>query len=295
MTSHPNASHPRNAPGSLSFHIGPLPGRTSYPVERQADAGRALAFEIVWIKRGAGRMLIDLAWHPLRENTLFYVAPGQVRQLLPTAQTEGYVISFTESFLGEEEAGFGLGEYAGLIGQFRQQPVMRIGEEVAREIGELAGKMLNEYNNHFLLRSEMLRRYAKIFFIHVRRQLGAAPVEAGPKRYPALVQKFIALLEKHFREKKMVTDYAGQLSVSPNYLNKTVKTTLGYPASYLIRQRIVLEAKRKALYSDANMKEVAYSLGFEDIAHFSKFFKNTAGVNFTDFRKDTALLPVPWA
>jgi AraC-like DNA-binding protein len=238
-------------------------------------------------------MLIDMDWHPLRENTLYYVAPGQVRQLQPTAHTDGYVISFTESFLGEEEAGFGLGEYAGLIGQFRQQPVMRLGEEMAREIGELAGKMLNEYNNYFVLRSEMLRRYAKILLIHVRRQLAATPAEAGPKRYPTLVQKFIVLLEKHFRETKMVADYAGQLAVTPSYLNKTLKKTLGYPASHLIRQRIVLEAKRKALYSDANMKEVAYSLGFEDIAHFSKFFKNTAGINFTDFRKDTALPPVP--
>lgn len=235
-------------------------------------------------------MLIDMTWHPIRENTLFYVAPGQKRLLLPTTQTEGYAISFTESFLGEEESGFGLGEYAGLIGHFLQQPAMHIGEEMACEIGEIAGKMLNEYNNYFLLRSEMLRRYVKIFLIHVRRQLGSLPTDAGPKRYPTLVQKFIALLEKHFREKKMVADYATQLSVSPAYLNEAVKKTLGYPAGHLIRQRIVLEAKRKALYSDANMKEVAYSLGFEDTAHFSKFFKNTAGINFTDFRKNTSRL-----
>jgi AraC-like DNA-binding protein len=290
-TRHPDAPRPVNSPGHLSFQIRPLPGRTPYPGERHADAGRTKAFEIIWVRRGAGRMLIDMTWHPVRENTLFYVVPGQVRQLQPNAHTEGYVISFTESFLGEEEAGFGLGEYAGLIGQFLQQPVMRMGEEVAREIGELAGKMLNEYNNYFLLRSEMLRRYAKIFLIHVRRQLGAAPPETGPKRCPALVQKFIALLEQHFRETKMVADYARQLSVSPSYLNEAVKKTFGYPAGHLIRQRIVLEAKRKALYSDDNMKEVAYSLGFEDIAHFSKFFKNTAGINFTDFRKDIARPP----
>jgi AraC-like DNA-binding protein len=54
----------------------------------------------------------------------------------------------------------------------------------------------------------------------------------------------------------------------------------------------VLEAKRKALYSDANMKEVAYSLDFEDIAHFGKFFKNSAEINFTDFRQDTAPPPM---
>ncbi len=228
IISHPNAMHTRSPHQNIAFQIHPLAGRTSYPGERHADAGKTKSFEMIWIRRGAGRVLIDMTWHPVRENTLFFAAPGQVRLLQTTTQSEGYVISFNESFLGEEEAGFGAGEYASLLGQFLQQPVMRISEEVAGEIGELAGKMLNEYNNYFLLRSEMLRRYAKIFLIHVRRQLGVYHPDAGSKRYPALVQKFTALLEKHFREKKMVADYARQLSVSPNYLNEAVKKTLGY-------------------------------------------------------------------
>jgi hypothetical protein len=112
-----------------------------------------------------------------------------------------------------------------------QQAVVRIGEEAAREIGELAGKMRNEYNNYFLLRSEMLRWYAKIFLIHVRRQLNAFQPGADPKLYPTLEQKL----------------------------------------------------------------KVAYSFNFEDIAHFSKFFKNTAGVNFTGVRRDTAPTHMPRA
>jgi hypothetical protein len=141
------------------------------------------------------------------------------------------VIAFTESFLGEEEAGLSPGEYASLLGLFMHQPVVRIGEDAAREIGELAGKMLNEYNNYFLLRSEMLRWYAKIFLIHVRRQLNAFQPGADPRPYPTLEQKL----------------------------------------------------------------KVAYSFDFEDIAHFGKFFKNTAGANFTDIRRDTAPPHMPRA
>jgi AraC-like DNA-binding protein len=281
--------------GPLPFHIRSLTGKAPGAGERPADPGRTKAFEIIWIRKGAGHVFVDLTRHPVRENTLCYLAPGQARHLQTTTPAEGYVISFTESFVGEEEAEFGLGAYAGLIDQFRQHPVMRLGEELAHEIEYIAGTMLKEYNNYFSLRSEMLRRYVKIFLIHIRRQLEPAGAAAGPTRPAVLVQKFVALLEKHFREKKMVTDYADALSVSPSYLNEAVKKAFGYPASHLIRQRIVLEAKRKALYSDANMKEVAYSLGFGDIAHFSKFFKNTAGVNFTDFRKDAPRPKAPLA
>ncbi|MCW3111245.1 MAG: helix-turn-helix protein, partial [Segetibacter sp.] len=69
-----------------------------------------------------------------------------------------------------------------------------------------------------------------------------------------------------------------------------VKKTSGTPASDHIKHRIVLEAKRHAAYSDVSMKEIAYSLGFDDVAHFSKYFKNATGINFTDFKKDLSSL-----
>lgn len=79
--------------------------------------------------------------------------------------------------------------------------------------------------------------------------------------------------------------YYGLLSVTPNYLNEIVKKTTGRSASHHIRQRIVFEAKRQATYSDSCMKQIGYYLGFDDMAHFSKFFKMVTGINFTDFKK----------
>ncbi len=275
-----------NPKNDIPFQIRPLLGKKGDGYEPLAKPGKVSAFEVIWVSSGSGSVLVDLNRYSIRDNTLCCLAPGQIRQLR-AARMEGYLISFTESFLDEEDAGLGQSEYASLVNLFGQQPVLPAGPDLADEIGDLAGKMLKEYGNHYLLRSEMLRGYVHIMLLHIRRQLG--PAQPGTVRYPALVQKFIGLLDKHYREKKMVTDYAEALAVSTRYLNDVVKKALGYPPSHLIRQRILLEAKRKAMYSDANMKEVAYSLGFEDIAHFSRFFKNTAGMNFTDFRKNTAL------
>ena len=93
------------------------------------------------------------------------------------------------------------------------------------------------------------------------------------------------LVNKNFIQNKMVNDYASDLFVTPNYLNSVVKKVTGYSASYHIQQRIILEAKRLALDPEINMKEIGYKLGYEDVAHFSKFFKINGGVNFTNFRK----------
>jgi AraC-like DNA-binding protein len=88
----------------------------------------------------------------------------------------------------------------------------------------------------------------------------------------------------------MVADYAAGFAVTPNYLNEIIKKSSGIPASEHIKQRVVLEAKRLAAYSDASMKEIAYSLGFDDVAHFSKYFKNVTGINFSDFKKNADIL-----
>ena len=64
-----------------------------------------------------------------------------------------------------------------------------------------------------------------------------------------------------------------------------IKKNTGHSAGYHIRQRIILEVKRMVTFAGAPTKEVAYALGFSDMAHFSRFFKQNAGLNFSDFKK----------
>jgi AraC-like DNA-binding protein len=126
--------------------------------------------------------------------------------------------------------------------------------------------------------------------IYFSRNIKESGANTFQSREGELTRKFMNLLKSKFIQQKMVSDYAGQLCVTPNYLNRTVKKTTGFPASHHIQQQIILEAKRKAIYSTESMKEIAYELGFDNMAHFSKFFKNNCGMNFTNFKKQ-ALQP----
>ncbi|HLX93505.1 MAG TPA: helix-turn-helix domain-containing protein [Puia sp.] len=80
-----------------------------------------------------------------------------------------------------------------------------------------------------------------------------------------------------------------ELFVSPGYLTDVVKKVTGHSASYHIRQRTVQEAIRMLMSNDVNMKMVAYTLGFEDLSQFSKYFKNATGMRFTEFKKKTSI------
>jgi YesN/AraC family two-component response regulator len=152
--------------------------------------------------------------------------------------------------------------------------------------------MIVEYANFYLFKTEILNRYFKIFLIYLSRQLDGVMSPVAHTRKTELVHSFNEALEKHFRKKKMVADYADILFISSNYLNMIIKEETGHSAGYHIRQRIALEAKKMALYSANNMKEIAYHLGFPDSTHFSKFFKATTGNNFTVYKKEKLSLTI---
>jgi len=99
-----------------------------------------------------------------------------------------------------------------------------------------------------------------------------------------LVRKFSLILEGNFRKEHEVKFYAAALNKSPKTLSN-VFAILKQPApSVLIRNRIILEAKRYLHYTDKSAKEIAYELGFETPAHFSRFFKQYTGGNASELR-----------
>lgn len=272
-------------PDNISFEIQTLQWCSQHDAGPQGMPHRHQHVEIIWIKRGNGFLDIDGKRYNMGNNMLYCIIPGQLHQL-EIEKAEGYIISFPEGFLNSGSDDFELMYRSGLFHLVMLSPGIRVDQDVAGEIEDISKKLYRELINGYLLRSEIIKRYICIFLIYLARQFeGSLPV-AAQTRNVSLVKNFISLVEKKYMNWKLVKDYAVELSITPNYLNEVVKKISGYPAGYHIRQRIVLEAKRQAVCPTTSMKEIAYRLGFDDIAHFSKFFKSVYGKNFTDFRKE---------
>ena len=207
-------------------------------------------------------------------------------KVLLSSAIEGFVLSFTDAFLKTIEQESDWSRRILLFQLFASTNVLSIPEESVTDLNEVVAKMAGEFNHDYPSRTELLKTYFKIFLIYLHRQFEEFGPSVKQSRETDLVRSFLSKLEKNYKEKKMVADYASELLVTPNYLNGIIKKNTGFSAGHLIRERVVLEAKRLARYSDAGMKEIAYSLGFNDGAHFSKFFKTVSGKNFTDFKKE---------
>ena len=137
-----------------------------------------------------------------------------------------------------------------------------------------------------LVKGEMLRILLKRFIILCTR-IAREKFSVSPEREKAfdMVRQFYVLVDNHFKEKKMVQDYADMLHRSPKTLSNLF-TTCGLPSPLrIIHERIEAEAKRLLLYSQKSAKEITEILGFEDQATFSRFFKKMTGESVSEYRK----------
>ena len=92
------------------------------------------------------------------------------------------------------------------------------------------------------------------------------------------------LLNEKYDSLHQVADYASLLHVTPGHLNDTLRLQTGRTATTLIHERIILEAKRALFHTPLSIKEIGYSLGFDDPAYFHRFFKRLTGTTPLDFR-----------
>ncbi len=104
------------------------------------------------------------------------------------------------------------------------------------------------------------------------------------KEHPIL-KKFNQLVNNRFKESRKVKFYADLIHISPNHLNKVIRTETGKSASDFINQICILEAKVLLGQTTLNIMEIATELGFDDISYFSRFFKKHSGVSPLNYRK----------
>jgi AraC family transcriptional activator of pobA len=243
------------------------------------------SYEILWIKKGKGTLTVDLRDMEVMANRVYLFRPGQFRHLEPGNGLEGYYLSVSSDFFHLSGFDGGISFGSANLQAFEGAVVVQTDEEVEMEAEEILVKMRREFMHYANTRTNILKGLFRIFMLYLSQSIeNVASVESGCTE-KELANKFMQLLQRHFTTKKFVSDYAGELCVTPGHLNRIVKKISGFPARHHIQQQVILEAKKQARYSNRSMKEIAYSLGFEDTAHFSKYFKNSSGMNFSNFKK----------
>ncbi len=172
---------------------------------------------------------------------------------------------------------------------WREAEPIFLDEAETRSFGLLTEVFKEEFQNRDNVQSEMLRVLLKRLIIKltrlVKKQSNADLLSVHDLD---LVRQFNILVENNFKQHRQVQDYAVLLHKSPKTLSNLFAKYSHKSPLQIINDRVFLESKRLLLYTDKQAGEIGYELGFEEPAHFSRFFKKMAGNSPSAFKKNFA-------
>jgi AraC-like DNA-binding protein len=219
---------------------------------------------------------------------LHFVSPGQVHAWKLDSPGSGFVLYLGSGFFASNTENGSDPLNLIVLNILRHGPIVSVPMERVAELTWFCHKLEEEFlcTTADVDAEAVLRSYFRLLLTAARRSMeGAATDEVEDKKsISQLTQRFIQLVEKNFRERSSVAEYAISLNVTPNHLTQTIKRATGKAPGQIIRERIIFEAERLLQYSNLSTAEIAYQLEFEDPSYFSRFFKEHTGFSPSAFR-----------
>jgi AraC family transcriptional regulator, transcriptional activator of pobA len=227
----------------------------------------------------------------IEKSALLFATPRVPYNWVPLDEDQGGSFCvFTADFLAKAAGGIKPDDLP--IFRAGAVPVFMLTDGEAQQLAAIFAKINAEIRSDYAFKYDLIRNYV-MELIHFGQKLQPLPATRSAQNAPARVSGlFIELLERQFPLEtphqqvglRTAADFASALSVHVNHLNKVLRETTGKTTTAHISARILLEAKILLRQTDWNVAEIAASLGFGEIAHFSNFFRKHASITPVAFR-----------
>ncbi len=227
----------------------------------------------------------------IERNALLFATPKVPYHWIPEdPEQSGSFCVFTEDFFIKSRFQNSLEELP--IFQPGSIPIFEISDEQAEELEIIFSKMKTEISSDYIFKYDLIRNYV-LELIHYGQKLQpAAKISTANDASLRVVSLFIELLERQFPietseqrlQLRTAKDYADRLAIHVNYLNKKIKESTGKTTTEFIADRLTQEAKILLKQTKWSVSEISFALGFEELAHFSNFFKRKTSVTPLEFR-----------
>ena len=227
----------------------------------------------------------------IEKQGLLFATPKIPYNYVPQDTNQsGQFCVFTNEFLSKNKSGMDLDALP--IFATDGYPVFQLSDEEVLEAELIFNKIQKEINSDYVYKYDLIRNYVSEL-IHLGQKLQPITALYSKHNSAARVSSLFAeLLERQFPiesphqrlELRTAKDFAERLSVHVNHLNKVLKENTGKTTTELISNRLTNEAKILLKQTDWTISEIAFSLGFEELAHFSNFFKKQTSFTPLAFR-----------
>ncbi|MDZ4714805.1 MAG: helix-turn-helix transcriptional regulator [Cytophagales bacterium] len=250
-------------------------------IEHLRASHRHHFYTFILVTGGGGSHAIDFQKHDLVPGRLFLIGPGQVHAWIEFRKVKGFVVLFTDTYMALSKGRKMMSAW----------PLFRPNQE---SYYDLSAKELTRWTEEFLYIEEEVSRADEFtrdatFYSLSSLLVRATRLSLGKlgKRQPAghdFLFAFQELIEENYLKWKTPRKYAEKMNMTANYLNTLCKKKSGKSAGELIRQRILLEAKRLLAHTSLSVAEIAFQMDFQDNSYFGRFFKKYVGMTPEKFR-----------
>lgn len=243
-------------------------------------------YTVLLTRKAKGKHFIDFNEFDLGDKQVWFIAPGQVHQIIEEQKSYGRVLTFSPNFLLENGIERRFIEELHLFNEYGSAPPLELSPEEMQTLESLAEQMSDFFRSNRKFRYQAVGALLKLFFIRCNNFCSLSQEENTQtvQASVVLLRNFKRILDERFREWHKVSEYAAALHITSDYLNASVKSLTGKSAKEHIQSRITVAAKRMLKFSTVPTKEIAYELGFSAPANFSQFFKKCVGISPTEFR-----------
>jgi AraC family transcriptional regulator, transcriptional activator of pobA len=206
-----------------------------------------------------------------QQNVLYFLSPEHIFSWQRDTVTKGFICYFKAAFLdffnGNITRDFSFFDLT-------SHNILTLQENQAAELTLDFEKIYREFYTPNNYRVQVLQSLLLSLLFKLKNINEAYSTERSPiSKKQDLLLRFKNLVNNCYLTQKQVSDYAAKLFVTANYLNECVKEQTGKTAKEIITEKIIIEAKKALQFSDDDVAQVAYNLGFDEPTNFIRFFK----------------------
>lgn len=241
------------------------------------------AFIKVLFMEAGSEVMVDFKEYKLEKDALFFIKDGQWYKCAGS----GTLLYYNRDFYciqihDAEVACDGL-----LYNNVYDVPVVYLDAEASRQTRHILQEIKMEAVSSESSTEEMIRIFLKQLIIRSTRMWKKTNdlADNSATQEVEFLRKFSQLVEAHYIKHHNVADYADMLSITPKALSKKISKYSAKTPNDIIKDRIILEAKRLLIHTDLSVKEIGYKLGYEDPAYFVRLFTNRTESSPLLFRK----------
>ncbi len=273
-----------------------LKGFNVFQIEKDANATKTYSRKDFYkICMTTGKSMIHYADRSFEhEGTVLFFGNPHIPYSWETLSTTyvGYTALFSEDFLNLSDKAESLQKSP--LFRIGGTPILKISEDQRQFLNGMFNKMIEEQQSDYAHKDDLIRNYIHLILHEAMKMQPSEDFDTKKNAASRLTSVFLELLERQFPVEsaesplklKTAQDYANQLSVHVNYLNRSVKQVTGKSTTTHITERILTEAKAILQHTDWNVSEIAYALGFEYPTYFNNFFKKQTGTTPKSMRTE---------